>query len=66
MTTTPEELDRYWYKVLPQHNSIPDLGKLSDLAQYMIDHGDADQIPYMLEKPWKFSIEWAACQEENA
>ena len=37
-----------------------DLGNLSSVAQWLLDRGDAERIPLMIEKPWNHNDEYQA------
>jgi hypothetical protein len=41
-------------------NWYDDHANLAALARHMLDQGDSENIPYMLEKPWKYQDEWRA------
>lgn len=50
-------MSRGWYLASGTNGTRVYLDEIAEVAAYMIEQGDAAEVPYMIEKPWKFAAE---------
>jgi len=66
MTTEAITAENWWIVKSDSTLRTPDLNKLAACAMYMVEaHYEADDIAYMIEKPWKFLDEYLASLDNN-